>query len=367
MLCPFSFLVFPSINSFVGLQKPAGLLAFGVVAMALSCLVLLSLIICMGKEVYAGEKQQLCNSGSSMHQWCLDETFILGVVLILVMSMGSSSMVEEEQYIWHFFISTSYMLLLRKTVQYLPVVSVQSSLKLLKGQEERSDFQVCSIFLLLIFGRILRGWHQGGVNWTYLPDISKWLEQAGTDNLRLIQLVSGLLVISLGLFTLSLFGSRKKFVQVVGFCFLTSGLLVLWYIMEYQDNTFAYSSYGATILAQIIYAILGVATIGTIVVLPWFIPIWISGTCSRHSIKLSTFVTIDIQYRSPLLEFRDSSYVIGVAYMLFWCLLQLLLQQAINSIVIFLLLIQILASMFYYSFNGRQHKEWVEVRSYILL
>ncbi|KAJ4825349.1 hypothetical protein Tsubulata_002698 [Turnera subulata] len=326
-------------NDYFALQKPVGLLAFGVVAMVLSCLVLLGLLNCISGEVCPG-------------RWCLDDAFILGTVMILVMSMGSSSMVEEEQYIWHFFLSTSYLLLLRRTVQSLPAGSVLSSFKLFKRQKERSDFRVLSIFLLLIAGRILRGWHQGGVNWTHLPDISKWLEQAGNDTVRSIQVASGILVICLGLFALVLFGSRRNIIQMVGFCLLNCGLLVLWHIVEYQGNAIASSSSGATLLAQRIYVILGITSGGIVLALPWFITDGMKSSNSRR---------VDSQNNFVLLPFRDSSYVIGLAYVLCWCLLQLLLQQPINSVPIFLLLIQILAILLLFSSCGLQFKEWVEV------
>lgn len=118
-----------------------------------------------------------------MQTWYLDETFVLGVILILIISMGSSSLVEEEQYIWHFMASTLHLLLLRKAIQS----SVHS---FCKEQNKRSGLQMSSICVLLSSGRILRGWHQGGVNWTNLPDISKWLEQAGSDNVKSVQLVT---------------------------------------------------------------------------------------------------------------------------------------------------------------------------------
>ncbi|KAJ6378973.1 hypothetical protein OIU78_029066 [Salix suchowensis] len=338
-------------------DKPVGLLAFGIVTMAVSSLTLLGLMICMSTEDQPGENQRLCNSITGMHKWSVNEIFLLGVMLILVMSMASSSMVEEEQYIWHFVLSTSYVLFLRKAVQPLASGSAKSLFKLMKGQAERHDIRISSIILLLISGRILRGWHQGGVNWTYLPDISKWLEQAGVNHVRSIQLASGLLVISLSMCALYLFGSRRKITRLFGLCFLICGLLVLWHL--YHNNAFVSTSYDAAIQTQIIYAILGIATIGTFVALPWFIPLWFPGTCSELNLK-STSVTVDGQCIFSLVEFRDSSYLIGLAYIICWCLLQLLLQQPINSMPILLLLVQIFSSMLYFSCSGLQHIE-VEV------
>ncbi|KAL5820012.1 hypothetical protein ACOSQ4_023854 [Xanthoceras sorbifolium] len=337
-------------------DKPVGLLAFGVAAMLLSCLILLSLVLFLCREVYLVAKLHLSHQNNDMHGWLLDETFVIGVILILVISMTSSSMVEEEHYIWHFMTSTLFLLLLRKTAQLLPAGSILS-----EEQNRKCKFQTYSIFVLVICGRIMRGWHQGGVNWTNLPDISKWLEQAGSDHVKTIQLVSGCLVICFGLYSLSLFESKKFFLPVVGFSFSISALLVLLRILKFQDNTLASSSNGATLLAQIIYAVLAITTIGIFVTLPWLMPIRICKMDSNHDINSSSSVLSGVQDECPRLELRDSLYVIGWAYILCWCVLQLLLQQPINSVPILLLLVEIMSIMLYFSYEGQQHKEWVEV------
>ncbi|KAG5241086.1 GPI ethanolamine phosphate transferase [Salix suchowensis] len=289
-------------------DKPVGLLAFGIVTMAVSSLTLLGLMICMSTEDQPGENQRLI--------------FLLGVMLILVMSMASSSMVEEEQYIWHFVLSTSYVLFLRKAVQ--PLASGRTA--------ERHDIRISSIILLLISGRILRGWHQGGVNWTYLPDISKWLEQAGVNHVRSIQLASGLLVISLSMCALYLFGSRRKITRLFGLCFLICGLLVLWHL--YHKMHLCQPHYHGSY--------------------PFGSPVHV------QSLIEINFGYFDGQCIFSLVEFRDTSYLIGLAYIICWCLLQLLLQQPINSMPILLLLVQIFSSMLYFSCSGLQHIE-VEV------
>ncbi|KAI9165742.1 hypothetical protein LWI28_019692 [Acer negundo] len=343
-------------------DKPVGMLAFGVAAMLLSCLILSSLVLYMCREVYLVEKERLSHPNKDMRRWLLDETFVIGVILIIVMSMTSSSMVEEEHYIWHFMTSTLFLLLLRKTAQLLPAGSILS-----EEQSRKCKFQICSISVLVICGRIMRGWHQGGVNWTNLPDISKWLEQAGSDHVKTIQLVSGCLVICFGLYSLSLFESKKIIIVVVGFSFCIPGLLLLLHILKFQDYKHASSSYGATLLAQIIYAVLAITTIGSFVTLPWLMPIRISNMDSNHDINSSSSVPSDIQYKSPWLELRDSLHVIGWAYILCWCVLQLLLQQPINSMPILLLLVEIMASMLYFFYEGQHCTEWVEVSALYFL
>ncbi|CAI0403740.1 unnamed protein product [Linum tenue] len=336
-------------------DKPVSLLAFGIAAMALSCLIFLAILICLQREV----------SPSIQHvrKWCLQEIFVLSVVFILMMSMSSSSLVEEEQYIWHFVTMTSCLLLLRQLLGSLHVGSFQSSLTLQK-QNQRIRFQLCSMILLLLSGRILRGWHQGGVNWTHLPDISKWLEKSRSGSIRSIQLASGLLVISLGLFALYLPRPRGKAILLAAFSFISSGFFVLRYVMKRgEENAFAFSNYGSNTSAQIIYAILGISATTSFLVTPWLMPAGSSHDHSRHHLNSKQSIPIGIQHEDLLLALKDSSYVIGLAYVICCCLLQLLLQQGINAMPILLLMVQILGSMLCYSQSGQYHTELVEVAS----
>lgn len=323
--------------------------------MLLSCLTLLSLILLLCREVYLVEKFSLSHPKNDTHWWYLDEAFIVGVILVVVFGMISSSMVEEEHYFWHFMTSTLFLLLLHRKVQWLSAGSM------FKEHNRNCKIQLCSIFLLLICGRIMRGWHQGGVNWPYLPDISKWLELTGRDYLKPVQLVSGCLVICFGLYSLSLSKSKKIIVRLVGFSFSIGGLLVLVRILKFQNDTLTSSSYGSTLLAQIIYAVLAITTIGNFVIVPWLMPIRSSNRNSIHDINSSDSVPGDVQDKSPKLELRDSLYLIGWAYVLCWCVLQLLLQQPVYSMPIFLLLVEIMASILYFSYEEQHRREWVEV------
>ncbi|XP_010472242.1 PREDICTED: GPI ethanolamine phosphate transferase 2-like [Camelina sativa] len=309
-------------------EKPVFLLGLGLSAMLLSCIVCATLFLSLFKEVYHEPKDRVCSLSYRLN---LEEVFIFALLLILVISMGSSSMVEEEHYIWHFMVSTFHLLILFKTAKLFDFS---------KGRNILGDYKAVSIFLLLISGRLLRGWHQGGVNWTYLPDISKWLEQVGSGYVKWIQLISNIIVIGLGLFTLSRTGSKKKSVCVLALGFLTCGLLVLLHAGRYQDEMFEVSTeFGATVIVKVIYFLLFISAIGAALVLPW------------------SMLNKD---KSFLAEAGDCLYLIGSAYILCWCLLHLLLQQPINSGPIILLLIQILAIPCLSS-NDVQVNEWVEI------
>lgn len=316
-------------KTFLCLQKPVLLLSIGVSAMLLSCFVCATLFLSLLKEVYHEPKDRVC---SLSYRLFLEEVFVFAVLLILVTSMGSSSMVEEEHYIWHFMVSTYHLLVLFKTAK---------SFNFSKGRNILGDYKVGSILTLLIAGRLLRGWRQGGVNWTYLPDISKWLEQVGSGYVRWTQLISNFLVIGLGLFTLLRTRSKRKSGCVLALSFLTCGFLVLLHTGRYQDEMFEVSTdYGAIVSAKVIYLLLSISAIGAALVLPW------------------SMLNKD---KSFLAEAGDCLYLIGSAYILCWCLLQLLLQQPINSGPILLLLIQILGTSCLSS-NDLQVNEWVEVR-----
>ncbi|KAF7130490.1 hypothetical protein RHSIM_Rhsim10G0172300 [Rhododendron simsii] len=341
--------------------KPAGVLIAGVAAMVFSCLVFIGLLFRLDQEVYPCKVRHLSDMKDIVLKCHFDETYVLAIIFILVLSMGSSSMVEEEQYIWHFLTSTFYLVLLRKAVQSLIARTGQNLISLIKEQNRSSYIQVSSIILILITGRIMRGWHQGGVNWAHLPDISKWLEQAGRCYVKSIQLVSCVLIMSVGVYSLFSLQSKKYSAMVIGLTFLVPGSLVMQHIIEYQDTSFAASSSGSNSTVQIIYTLLGVYTLGAFFGVPWLMPVPSPKILSVHTGSLSSNFLADLRMKFLVVGFRDSIYVIGWAYIHYWCLLQLLLQQPSNSMPVLFLLVQILASMYYCSKGGIHLKHFAFV------
>ncbi|XP_048501959.1 uncharacterized protein LOC104895503 isoform X3 [Beta vulgaris subsp. vulgaris] len=340
-------------------DKPLAQLACGILAMVLSSLVFLRLLFCLRRDEFLKVGQGSVDMKNNMHNWSLEETFIVAVIVILVMSMGSSSMIEEEQYIWHFLTSTLILILFHKTIKSL---LLEGRDRLNKSNNNSRFSQVCSILVMFICGRILRAWHQGGVNWTHLPDISKWLEQAGSNQIKTIRVASGILVTSLSLYAFSRSRLNRFFSKLLQFFFLLSGYFVLHHIMIYQDNVLLVSGHGATYMAQIIYAVLSIATGFTVLASPWLSPVSIyKDSTSNSQLASSKAVKNQINHLSSGL--KESFYLTGWAYMISWSLLQLLLQQPINSMPVFLLLLQISAAMMYFSCDGTCRKPWVEVAS----
>ncbi|XP_019177356.1 PREDICTED: GPI ethanolamine phosphate transferase 2 [Ipomoea nil] len=330
-------------------DKPVGLLASGVAAMLLSCVMFLGLLFFLCQEFFVGEKRSLRHVNTSLNSWFLDEMLILFIIIMLVISMGSSSMIEEEQYIWYFFTTSFYLVVLRKIMQSVTSRTVQNTNNTTESYKRRY-IQISLIIVVLISGRILRGWHQGGVNWAHLPDIAKWLEQAGSTYIKLLQMVSVVLVISINLVSLLwVKWSKRKYAMAVSLIYSFPGLLVLLYVTKYQDLTFTVSSFEATLMAQIIYAVLIISAVGTTVFVPWLMPL------KNHISLSSTF------QNSLSMVVRDSSYMIGYIYIYCWCLLQLLLQQPINSVAFLLLFMQIFASIWLFSNSDHLFRQWVEV------
>uniref|UniRef100_UPI001CB9D402 GPI ethanolamine phosphate transferase 2 n=1 Tax=Erigeron canadensis TaxID=72917 RepID=UPI001CB9D402 len=300
-------------------DKPIVLLAIGVMTMILSCAMFLGLLFKLGQEIYAS---------AQIDTFQLPEAFVVTVIVILVLSMGSSSLVEEEQYLWHFLTTTLFLVLLRMTIKSTAV------------KHNRTYVQLCLIAVIIISGRVLRGWHQGGVNWTHLPDIAKSLEIGGSSHIKFFQLVSVVVVMSLCLYTLSSIRFRGYIVIWIGLGYLCGGLLILQYVAKYQGSGAVASDIEAILVIQLIYGFLGTCVTVTIIAAPWF---------------------MSFQSKDLFLAIRDSLYVSGTTYMFGWCLLQLMLQQPVNAMPISLLLVQILATIIYFSRGGSDVKQWVEI------
>ncbi|XP_023763089.1 GPI ethanolamine phosphate transferase 2 [Lactuca sativa] len=286
-------------------DKPMGLLAVGVTTMLLSCIIFLFLLFKLIQETYQNLKLQL------------SEAFIAIIIIILVLSMGSSSLVEEEQYLWHFMTSSFFLILLHKTFKSKSTNKIKTSIL---------------ISIIIISGRVLRGWHQGGVNWTHLPDISKSLENSSSFYIKLLQILSVFVILVLCFYTLSSLKSCVV-ISIMGSYFCV-GLLVLNYVMKYQGD--GDNDNDGILAAQMIYGLIVGLTSVMVVGSPWIVSFYL---------------------KDLVLKIKDCLYLSGIAYVFGWCFLQLLLQKPVNSMPISLLLVQILATIC----CGSDFKQWVEI------
>jgi len=349
--------------------------------MVVSCILLLDLLLCLIKQVRSRQERSHPWLEESSYSWHLDDTFVLLGTLIHVLSLGSSSMVEEEQYTCHFLVSTMYLIFLLKAVPYLSQPKGSGSAEVMENGEQNALHQLCrteacssdrfyqlknmkayrqilSILIVLVCGRLLRGWHQGGVNWVDLPDISKWLEQAGVFSIKSLQIISLLFLIILNSYSIGVIRSRTILVDLVIFSHLSSGLLVCFHIVENWDQFPAPDNHISTLVAQIFYLTISMTVVLTALSSPWVMRIrdyHLMAKPNKDSHSINT------QIDSLLVGISDSMYLIGITYTASWCLLQFLLQQPINTVPALLVFLQLLASIIYFSADGSCHGQWVEV------
>lgn len=333
-------------------DRPVGLLALGLAAMALSCLMFLSLVILLVGETHVKEKLQVSPLNHVRKIWYLDEVLTVGIICFVMFSMGSSSMVEEEQLIWYFMTSSFYLVFLRKATQNVTTVTLPGFLTPVKTHCKRSSFQILCILVILCCGRLMRAWHRGGVNWSHLPDISKWFEQAEVTYLSSLRLASGIVLISTSI-ALLLWSTwqKRSFVMIVALMYLLPALLLLEHMIKRQSSDAM--GYGATKMAQTFYAALGFSMVGTIIGVPWLLPVGRSTTFVTDAF-VSECTTSQFHWKFLKEGVKDSAFVVGLGCIFGWCLLQLLLQQPVNSMPLTLLFIQILATIYYSSHSGVQ-------------
>lgn len=262
--------------------------------------------------------------------WCLEDVFIFIVILLHAISFGSSSFVEEEQYTWHFLTSTLHLIFLFSQLQ-----------SLLKGPNRNLSKIISPVILVLIFGRILRGWHQGGINWVHLPDISKLLLKSGPSTITFLQMTS---ILSLfALYTNSILNLKPRFKLVLWLNYLIGTCLVLFQSIKNNASNTMSIDHGTTWIPQAFYIIGGISVISSSIVSPW---VW--SVPSRTK-------------RDPFLAIRECIYAIGSTYVAFWCLLQLLLQQPVNAIPVLLIYMQHRACLSLFATDGSPRKDWVKV------
>lgn len=84
-------------------------------------------------------------------------------ICFVVLSMGSTSFVEEEQYVWYYLTSSFYLLFLVLC---------------------KCEIFPSALFLTLL--RVTHAWNRTGVKWTNLEDLSNWFEKGGRENMLLL-------------------------------------------------------------------------------------------------------------------------------------------------------------------------------------
>lgn len=300
-------------------------------------------------------------------RWHLDEVLVLAGMFLYISSLGSSSFVEEEQYTWHFLTSTLYLIFLMKAVQSMlkgsnPTLGHKAEEKSFDRSnfsyatsfeltpDKRNGYKLCTILIILVAGRVIRAWHQGGINWVHFPDISKLLAQVDSSVVKSLQIISVLAVVVLFSISLTLLRARPKFVIGVWLTHISCGFLVLLHIWGNHISTSLPINHSTASIARQFYVIASVSISATVLASPWVFPIFSTEAESASSGSVKAIHGI-----------RNSLFLTGITYTAFWGLLQLLLQQPINAIPLFLIFLQTVLSVVHFSLDKKLHKQWVQV------
>lgn len=99
--------------------------------------------------------------------------------LLHVISLSSSSFIEEEHQVWYFFWLTFAIVIVYKLCSV--ILFKQSSFPVSKRhtlqETGKPTWLLWNWLGLLFLHRILRKWNQTGDRWSSLPDVGDWLTQ----------------------------------------------------------------------------------------------------------------------------------------------------------------------------------------------
>ncbi|CAK9199286.1 unnamed protein product [Sphagnum jensenii] len=328
----------------------------------------------------------------------VEEIFALGGIFIHAFSLASSSLVEEEQYTWHFLLSSLSLAFIRQTLQSNPsscdskgqdFEMLQPDLLLFQGEKDvngllketegdglNSDFrtpteslthtefywtftlEIFPLLLILTTGRLLRAWHRSGVNWTYLPDIAKWLDEGNPAISSTLTYVS-LCFVSIVGSGLVLFPLPKQLLrQAIVVCLGVATILISLFKKLAISGGSVNVDNLPTLIARVVFGVLSFTSVSAFVCFPWVVPL-----PPRSATTQSGCPMREQRWDAVVLEAGVQSALdsIGKVLISCWCLLQLLLQQSVNAGPVALLFLQLLIVVHYLRQTRLRHSYWLSV------
>lgn len=320
-------------------------------------------------------------NSSSFGDFSFQKLIAVGGVCIHAGSLASSSFVEEEQYLYHFLVSTLSVGFLRHALQQprqLFQGLTQRQVQAVEGgktsKKDTGDkvscgdgdnaVRVLAVVMILLCGRVLRAWHRSGVNWTHLPDIAKWLDTVDVQ-IPILLRYAALVFATASSCLLILSPSRRHLLRkLLACCLCLSATLIFVYVDSESDQVptlFGSTSYPdqvPTLLARLVFGILGSTAVLAVTLLPWIEPLgWDRG---KTTVCFPKRKWEDFPVETGVSSALQST---GRVLISCWCLLQLLLQQSVNAGPVALLLIQLLATIVFFRPRGNNHELWFQVHN----
>lgn len=300
-------------------------------------------------------------------EFSFEKLIAVGGVCIHAGSLASSSFVEEEQYTYHFLVSTLSVVFLRHALQQ-PRIEKDTFGKLSSGGGGKT-VSVLAVAVILLCGRLLRAWHRSGVNWTHLPDIAKWLETVDV-HIPITLRYAALLFTTTSSCLLILSPSRRYLLRKLIACFLClSATLIFVYVDSQSEQvptlfgSTSYPDHVPTLLARLVFGTLGITAVLAVTLLPWIEPLWWNGdqTAACYPSQEMKKVWDGFPVETGVSSTLQST---GRALLPCWCLLQVLLQQPINAVPVSLLLVQLLATVVFFRQKGNKYELWFQVSNF---
>ncbi|XP_024383334.1 uncharacterized protein [Physcomitrium patens] len=368
-------------------EKNILLLLCGGILMLLSPVILFStlLSICEAKS----ERNQLKINSPNVDasgDFLFEKLIVIGGVCIHAGSLASSSFVEEEQYTYHFLVSTLCIALFRHVLQQPFQLLPGSSQRRAQANDygkfsdsiQRATFTKVSsgdgdnaarflaVSVILLSGRIIRAWHRSGVNWAHLPDIAKWLD-ANDVQISTALRYTALLFTTTSSCLFILKSSRRHLLRkLIACCLCLSATLIFVYVDSESHQvptlfgTTSYPEQVPTLLARSVFLILGVTAALAVTLMPWIEPLQFdedTKTASYPSQEIKR-MWVDFPLETGITSALQST---GQVLISCWCLLQLLLQQTVNAGPVALLLIQLLATVTFFRRRSNRYELWFQV------
>lgn len=331
----------------------------------------------------------------------VEKIVAIGGICIHAGSLASSSFVEEEQYTWHFLVCTISLIILRRILQLrnssnptkicqqpnqspscnsTPDIDVLHKLAsnetlspATKSTRQGMLEHALEVAGILLLGRLLQAWHRGGVNWTHLPDIARWIEAASIGvsvsiryaALSFVTITSIVLILSPA--------PRALFRRVIALSICLSASLIFIYVRLTSAGRTSSVDALHTLAARAVFGVLGITALCALVISPWTVPLHLQNTRHEKSERYSSGETNEGMHSNKSenffvhfpLEFavHSAMYTVGSVYVSCWCLLQLLLQQSVNAGPVALLLGQLVVTVLLFQKGCIPYNHWFPVIS----
>ena len=174
---------------------------------------------CELKQSASSSRLKNCMTDGKLKGSLLLACFQMFSQVLFYISLFSSSFIEEEQYLWYYFVPTLCFILMVLRAYITRII----------------DSFVYKLFIILVLLRVARTWNRTGVKWISISDTGDWLVLNQNQ-----QYLVALLIISSIIMLLVLLNSESY----VGNLMLCCGCSFILIYKLLVTNTYTFGNYG---------------------------------------------------------------------------------------------------------------------------